>query len=131
MPTRLLLVENDQALVDLLERYLTRSGYEVSSAPSAQTALELLHGTGSEMGASPVTVALAIVDFYLTDERTGVDLLTAMREAGHNFPVLLYSGYPFAVETLPVSLQANVWFLQKPFMPKVLSEMVVTILGSP
>ena len=125
MANRILLVEDEQSLLDLLDRYLTRSGYAVKTAPSGEFALELLAVRDTGM---PI-VDLAIIDLTLPDGMTGVDLLEKVREAGFDFPVLLYSGYPFAVETLAPALQANVWFLQKPFAPRILSEMVSKILG--
>ena len=125
MANRLLLVENEQSLLDLLDRYLTRSGYTVKLAPSAEYALELL----AVPDVSAPGIDLAIIDLNLSDGMTGVDLLGKLRQNGFGFPVLLYSGYPFAVETLAAGLQPNVWFLQKPFVPRVLSEMVTKILG--
>ena len=124
MATHLLLVENEQALLDLLSRYLSRSEFQVTMASSAQVALDLL---STQVGNS-VAFDIAIIDLNLSEGLTGLDLLGNLRDSGHSFPVLLYSGYPFAVETLAAHLQANVWFLQKPFLPRVLLEKVTTIL---
>ena len=147
MATRLLLVENEPSLLDLLERYLTRSGYLVSKAPNAECTLALLSvvpprtstskaldtavaNKDADCASESLSVDLAIVDLTFSDGMTGVDLLKAFRASGHNFPVLLYSGYPFSVETLAPELQKNVWYLQKPFLPSVLSQAVAGILES-
>jgi hypothetical protein len=43
--------------------------------------------------------------------------------------VLVCSGSPFFIENLPPSLQRQVAFLQKPFVPKMLAEAVQSLMS--
>jgi hypothetical protein len=58
----------------------------------------------------------------------GDKLLARMLEIRPEARILVCSGSPFFIENLPPGLRSQVGFLQKPFMPKMLSEAVQHLL---
>ena len=118
---RLLVVDDEEALLALMERFLRRSGFAVTGASSGEFAWKTLLESAGDF-------SLIILDLTLPG-LSGVDLLTQLREVSPSLPVLLLSGYPFDTASLPVSLQADVWFVQKPFSPKTLVVLIEEILG--
>ena len=110
MAARLLLVEDEPALADLLKKYLERLGYEVESSGSAEDALALFD-------ADPSRYALVLADLTLPG-MNGDDMIEQMRLRRAGLRAILSSGYPHR----PRSGQTG--FLQKPFVPKMLAEMI-------
>ena len=116
---RLLIVDDEEALLGLLGRYLTRSGYEVVTACSAQAAFQ-------ELKKEPA-FDLVITDLTLPD-MGGVELFLKLRASCPELPVLLCSGYPFDTDSLPLESRKAVWFIQKPFSPSSLSLRLEAVL---
>lgn len=121
IPRRLLVVDDEEALLALMERFLRRSGFDVTGASSGEFAWK-------ELMASDGDFSLIILDLTLPG-LSGVALLGQLRAASPSLPVLLLSGYPFDTGSLPPALQSNVWFVQKPFSPKTLVVLIEEILG--
>ena len=107
---RLLLVEDELALADLLKKYLERLGYQVDACDHADAALALLE-------AHPEDYALLITDLSLPD-MSGDELLTRSRLHAPNLRAIIASGYPYEPRV------AGVEFLQKPFLPNLLAQAV-------
>jgi len=107
---RLLLVEDEPALADLLKKYLERLGYQVDACVQADAALALLD-------AHPETYALLITDLSLPD-MSGDELMAQARLRAPQLPAIIASGYPYEPRL------AGVEFLQKPFLPNLLAEAV-------
>ncbi len=78
-----LIVEDDVGLMTLERRQLLRAGYEVLTASTAQQALDVVRSS---------QVDLILLDFVLPGEMDGLDLYNKVREAGHNYPVILVTG---------------------------------------
>ena len=122
MPQRnLLVVDDEEALLALMERFLRRSGFAVTGARSGELAWQ-------EVAAASGTFSLIILDLTLPG-LSGVELLGQLRAVSPSLPVLLLSGYPFDIGSLPSNLQSNIWFVQKPFSPKTLVVLIEEILG--
>ncbi len=85
---RILLVEDDEALRDLLERNLLAREYDVSTAPDAESALVHLRKT---------TFDLIFLDINLPDQ-TGWDILRTAQREGFLRPQAING----ALDTLPV-----------------------------
>ena len=117
---RLLIVDDEEALLGLLCRYLTRSGYEVVTTCNAEGALQ-------ELTKQPA-FDLVITDLTLPD-MSGVDLFLKLRVCCPDLPVLICSGYPFDTDSLPLESRKAVWFIQKPFSPSSLSSRLETVLA--
>jgi|HubBroStandDraft_3_1064219.scaffolds.fasta_scaffold683060_1 CheY-like chemotaxis protein len=111
---RLLIVDDEPAVLDLLKRYLERLGYAVEVTPSGEAALDLFH-------AAPEPYDLVITDLNLPG-MGGEEMLKQMRQRQPSLRALISSGYPHD----PVL--GNVGFLLKPYLPKMMVEAIDQIL---
>ena len=107
---RLLLVDDEPALADLLKKYLERLGYEVDVFGSAEEALP-------PFLANPQHYSLVLSDLTLPGIN-GDEMIEQMRSVDANLKAIVSSGYPHQ----PRSKQTA--FLQKPYVPKMLAEMI-------
>jgi DNA-binding NtrC family response regulator len=112
---RLLIVEDEAPLRDLLRRYLERAGYETETFASAEDALRRFE-------AEPQSFSLVITDLALPG-LSGEELIDRMRAIQPELRVLILSGYPHATTHPRTS------FLQKPFLPKALVEAIERALA--
>lgn len=79
-----LIVEDDDGIAYLQCRVLERAGYWARSVATEKAALEFLQQE---------PVDLVILDYRLPGERTGLHLYAAMKEAGHEVPVIVVTGF--------------------------------------
>ena len=118
MPThapRLLLVEDDAALSNLLQGFLSRAGYAVLSCATGAEALA--HWDAS--------FAAAVVDLGLPDIK-GEELVPLMLAAQEQTPIVVSSGSPVQPSVFGEHSQ-DVWrihVLQKPYLPRHLVELI-------
>lgn len=113
---RLLIVDDEAPLLDLLRRYLERLGYEVETFSDAAEAL-------ARFASGPTRFALVISDLSLPGT-SGEELLEQMQRLNPQLRALISSGYPHQTR-LP-----GVGFLQKPFLPQQLAKAVEKALHS-
>ena len=114
---RLLLVDDEAAVLELLKRYLERLGYEVDACTGPEEAL-------ARFEALPERYSLVLTDLTLPGI-SGEELLSRMRRTNPNLRGILASGYPYQPTARWVT------FLQKPFLPKMLAEAVEQALKTP
>ena len=114
---RLLIVDDEPNLLDLLRRYLGRLGYEADTCGDARAALERFQ-------AEPDRYAMVITDLSLPS-LNGEELIEQMRQLRPGLPAIITSGYPYAPRG------AGIRFLQKPFLPQMLVEAVENALKGP
>ena len=114
------MVDDEPALLQLIEKYLTRLGYEVESHSSAHAALR-------SFAEAPDSWRLVIADLNIPD-LPGHQLLTRMFELNPQLRCLLCSGTPFDVTSLPPAIRAQTAFLLKPFLPSMLSTAINHLL---
>lgn len=110
----ILVVDDEPVLSDQLERLLTRRGYEVIIASSAEAALEAL-ATGK-------------IDLVLTDiklpKMSGVELAHKIKETYPDVPVIIITGYGdlgTAIEVLKLGASD---FILKPFTVQVIKDSI-------
>jgi DNA-binding NtrC family response regulator len=115
-PARLLLVDDEAALLALLQKYLERLGYEVDACTAPEDALALFH-------ADPQRYALVLTDLTLAGIN-GEEMIDRMRAENPKLRAVLSSGYPYE----PRSRHTR--FLQKPFLPKMLAELIEEMVKS-
>ncbi len=108
---RLLLVEDEAAVREVLLRTLRNSGYEVSTAANGREAISLL-----EQGLDPQLILSDVV----MPELGGFELVRRVREQGLVQPVILMTGYTDRGLDLELMNGQNVSLLSKPFGPGVL-----------
>ena len=118
---RILLVDDQAQLLQLIERYLKRLDYDVESYALAADAWRAFE-------TAPGQYDVAIVDMSLPD-MPGDALLAKMVDLKPGLLMLVCSGAPFAVNSLPLEVQCQVEFLQKPFAPNMLVEAVGKLLA--
>lgn len=117
----ILLVDDEAALTKLMQTYLAKIGYTVETALRANDAMALFNQ-------NPETYDLLVADLTLPDQ-PGQDMALQMIERTSRMRVLLCSGYPFAVESLPANVQERFSSLQKPFLPNMLASAIEDLLS--
>ena len=118
---RVLLVEDELPLLQLLERYLQRIGFEVKTYSSSVEALGAFEK-------APGHYDLVIADLGMP-EISGDTLLARMLQIQPDLLILICSGSPFYLSNLPKTLEQRVGFLQKPFLPKMLLEEIEKLMA--
>ena len=111
----LLLVDDEPALLELLKKYLERLGYQVDAYLSAEDAL-------AQFDADPTRYALVLTDLTLPG-LGGEEMIDRMRARHPALRAIISSGYPY------VPRSKKILFLQKPYVPKMLAEMIETLIG--
>lgn len=112
---RLLIVDDEAALLDLLKRYLERLGYEVDVAGNPKDAL-------AQFETDPERYVCVLTDLALPGIN-GEELVERMRAKNPELRALISSGYPYEPRS-PRTL-----FLQKPYLPKMLAQTIEELLG--
>lgn len=108
--SHLLIVDDDERIRGLLQKFLMRNGFWVTSARDAQHARRVLSGLEFDM---------IILDVMMPGEN-GVELTAALRAEGVTTPVLLLTAMG-ATEDRIAGLEAGADdYLAKPFEPKEL-----------
>src|SRR6202167_6640216 len=104
---KILLVEDEPPLLQLIEKYLQRLGFQVETHLKSFDALR-------NFEAAPNGYDMVIADLGMPD-LPGDTLLTRMLEIRPDLRILVCSGSPFFIETLPNSLQQQGGFPTNPF----------------
>jgi len=113
---RILVVDDERALLPLLERYLRKLGYEPECFSDPETALK-------EFGAAAEPYHLVMTDLTL-EGISGEDLAKRVLSADEAVCVVVMSGYPYSTENFAEHDRQRVTFLQKPFLPAQFQEAV-------
>ncbi len=118
----ILLVEDDEALRSIVERYLSQEGYEVMSAGSAEEALKIFEGISNKL------------QFLLTDVVlpgiNGVILASMLKENGFNGSILYMTGY-IKNEIMPDDMKkGDKDLLEKPFSLTALRQKIRDLLDA-
>ncbi len=121
MAATLVLVDDEPALLRLMQMYLTKLGYNVSGHRD---------GTSAEQVFADGSVDLLIVDLTLPDI-SGDALGLKLARAHPNLRVLVCSGYPFDARSLPEDVRDRFMSLQKPFVPRMLAQCIEELLNQP
>jgi two-component system, cell cycle sensor histidine kinase and response regulator CckA len=111
---RILLVDDEAPLLDLLQRYLERLGYEVDACLTPADALHCF-------AANPARYALVLTDLTLPGMK-GDQMIAEMRTHDPKLRAIISSGYPYEPQGKHTA------FLQKPFLPKMLADQIEEML---
>ena len=110
-----LCVDDDEAVLGLLQKTLERLGHTALAVPSVPAALE--------------TLATAQIDLVLSDfsmpGATGLDLLEAMKQSGTDTPLIMLTGYGSIEHAVTAIKSGAIDYIAKPFRPQQL-ELAVT-----
>jgi two-component system cell cycle sensor histidine kinase/response regulator CckA len=117
----ILIVDDEEIIRVLATKILQRSGQATLTADTPVNGLYLV----SE---NPSSVNLVILDFSLPG-MSGVDLLAEIRKLVPDMPCIFSSGYPISESDVPDEIRNKTFYLQKPYKPQQLTELVQEILG--
>jgi two-component system, cell cycle sensor histidine kinase and response regulator CckA len=115
-----LLVEDQDAVRDLLTTVLQRNGFDVMSAPSGEAALELASGSSFDV---------LLTDVVLPG-MTGLDVARRIRLQSPGTRVLFMSGYTGDAVLDMAEFGGECAFIQKPFASKALIARLRSVLTS-
>ena len=116
---RVLVVEDDLELAQLVAELLQSLGYSVTLADRAQAALDLI--------SSGEPIDLVFSDVVMPGGMNGVQLARELAARSPQTPVLLTSGYNDAVEDLD---SKGLSFIPKPYRPEDLQAGIDRLLGA-
>ena len=120
--SRILLVDDEPALLKMVGAYLGRLGYSVTTANTTDKAW-------AEMEASPGSIAVAVLDATMQG-LSMTELATRMLQANASLRVLTASGYPVDITALEAAAPGRVAFLHKPFTPEMLAAAIRRMLAA-
>lgn len=112
--TNILVVDDDNDMCLLLNRFLSRNGYNVASANSGQEAINWMKKN---------TPALVLCDFRL-DDMTGTELLGKIKEMHAEASVIIITGYSDVKDAVEVMKLGAYDYVTKPLFP---DEILLTI----
>jgi CheY-like chemotaxis protein len=116
---RILLVEDDDHVAELVTQMLEALGYESRRASHAEAALEAL--------GDPPSVDLVFSDMVMPGEKTGLDLARELAQRHPQLPVVLTTGFSDAAK---VAAEQGVRLLLKPYRIEALQAELAAALGA-
>ena len=111
---KILVVDDDREMCLLLNRFLSRNGYDVTEIYSGKKALDYLR---------PNEPDLVISDFRLED-MDGLELLTKIKEMYPATPVIMITGYSDIKTSVKAMKMGAYDYVTKPLLPE---EILITI----
>jgi len=111
----ILVVDDDEQILNLLQKYLARSGFTVETASTVEGALDLFRNSREPF-------ALVVTDLKL-GSANGEEMLEWIRQIQPDVPALISSGY------VHMPRAPRTGFLQKPYLPQQLVDAVKAALG--
>ena len=118
---RVLLVEDDDAIRRLMDRLLTRAGYQVTALPDPREA-------GSVAAQTPLA---ALITDVVMPHGSGPEVADAVEVHAPNLPTIFMSGYTEDPRLRQEALRPHQRFLAKPFPPAALLAALGALLGVP
>jgi DNA-binding NtrC family response regulator len=119
---RVLLVDDEAALLKMMKVYLERRGYSVSTSSTTEQASAMIDG-------EPLSYAVAVLDATM-DGLSMEDLALKMLQVNPSLQVLATSGYPVDMSRLERAGAGRVAFLHKPFTPEMLAASIRGMLAA-
>jgi len=120
---KVLVVDDEAGLLRLLEYYLKRLAYDVLALTSPQEAW-------TRFRAEPACFGLVVMDLNLPGI-SGEELSNRMLQLNPDLRLVISSGYPFDASRLLLTRRDQAEFLQKPYSPSTLAEVVQRMFPLP
>ena len=118
---RVLIVDDEPALLKMMGVYLTRKGFAVTTMETTDRAWAAVEASAGEFEVVVIDGSMK----GLSAEELGLRILASNPAAC----VLMASGYPVDMSRLEQAGAGRVGFIQKPFTPQSLAESVRRMLG--
>jgi two-component system cell cycle sensor histidine kinase/response regulator CckA len=116
-----LIIDDEEMIRDLAQKILLRAGFDVLTAPTGQSGVQLYAERHSQ-------IDLVLLDLTMGD-MPGLETLKKLREVSPDLPCLISSGHAPRGFELPEELKHNVHFLQKPYRANQLTAAVNQMLS--
>ena len=116
---KILVVDDDQVIRDLIISFLTFSGYEAQGAQNGQEGLDLILQNRPD---------LVITDIHMP-LMNGFQLLKAVKKIGPEIPVIFITGYAHLRRFFSDQNARADGFLEKPFNLDSLNDLVKKFVG--
>ncbi|MBD3421595.1 MAG: response regulator [Chitinivibrionales bacterium] len=118
---RILLVDDEEALLELGKEMLTSLGYTITPLSSSKDALNILRNGAREY------------DLLITDqtmpELTGVELAQEVLKINPEFPIIICSGFSSKVDKVTARELGCRGYIAKPWTKRTLAQMVRSVLN--
>jgi DNA-binding NtrC family response regulator len=115
---RILLVDDEKSITEIYQDILTKSGYQVSVASTAEEAIKHLTAQSFD---------LLITDIRLPG-KDGISLLKEVNQIQKDLPRIVITGYGTLQNATEAISQGVNRFLLKPLNPKEMAESIVSAL---
>ncbi len=117
-PVRVLVVDDDRAICEYMETFLSRDGFEVKTLDNPADAPDEVKVGGYH---------LVVLDLMMPG-MDGVEVLKRIRKVDSDVAVVIFTGYP-SLETAVQSMKLDaVDYLKKPFNPEEFREVVDRVM---
>ena len=104
---KILIVDDEEVIVEILRRRLERMGFEVSIAHDSTSAVMQIGKTGYD---------LVICDAVLQNGASGFEVLRAAKSSGRAVNFVAMSGYPETDDSVSALMESGAsLFVKKPF----------------
>jgi len=120
---KILVVDDDQDVLELISVLLSSEGYEITSANCGNSALKLF-------ASAPENFDLVITD-YMMPNFSGLELARGIQGLNSSTPILLCTGYIDEVPKDKVSKLGVKQVIEKPFSSAYFREIIRSFLVSP
>ncbi len=117
--SRVLVVDDDPGMLELMEIYLSRRGFQVFGVPNGEDALGTLDDTQPD---------LIILDLVMPG-MGGLDVLRQIKQALPRIPVVIFSGHAHTKNVVQAMRSGASDFLPKPFELEELDLALQNVLG--
>ena len=117
-PVRVLVVDDDQAICEFMETFLTKDGFEVKTLSDPADAPDEVKLGGYH---------LVVLDLMMPG-MDGVQVLERIRKVDSDVAVVIFTGYP-SLDTAVQSMKLDaVDYLKKPFNPEEFREVIDRVM---
>lgn len=111
---KILVIDDDMDMCNLLNRFLIKKGYEVATSHSGKKGLELLQSFNPDI----------VLSDYRLDDMNGNELLIQIKSYNFNLPVIIITGYSDIKTAVEVLKNGATDYVTKPLFP---DEILLTI----
>jgi DNA-binding NtrC family response regulator len=101
---RILIVDDDEAIRELLKEFFQGLGYEMTSAANGSEALTVINQHDFD----------CIISDHIMPDMNGLELLEQIRELGKKVPFLMITGYPTIETAVEVMKRGAYDYITKP-----------------
>jgi DNA-binding NtrC family response regulator len=116
---KILVVDDENIVLDSCRKVLVSEGYDVCLVPSADKAIAAMEDDDFN---------LLLVDIMMP-EHDGLYLMEEIKKRWPNKPVIVMSGYDTADTIKKATEKGSAGFINKPFTPDELINMIQKVLG--